>query len=142
MLGNSQESEAAKPTPTMAQNAKENMPNGTHDRDDVDADYYIEMLDFRRDLQRSLEQLGYSNLQVTPEPEEPDCYSLNMRSENNALEAVIVRQQLSQIVSAIPATHQFHITWRVLQSVAVVQGAQVAAAIRVKAVLGKPPSTR
>jgi len=107
------------------------------DPDDVPPEYYIEMVGFSFDLQRLLEERGYSNVKVIAEPGEPDCYRVNMRCENNALDALGVRQQISQIVTEIPATPKFHTTWRVLQSVAIVQGAQVAAAIRVKSVLGK-----
>jgi hypothetical protein len=106
--------------------------------DDVSSDYYIEMIGFRCDLQRLLEEHGYTNVQVTTEAGEPDCYRLNMRRENNALDAVGVRRQLGQIVSELPATDKFQITWRILQSLVIVQDAEVVAAIRVKHVL--PPS--
>ena len=106
------------------------------DPDDVPPEYYIEMIGFEQELGAALEAQGYTNVQVTDEAGEPRCYRLNMRHENGALDAVGVRQQLDQIVSEIPATRVFRIMWRVLQSVAVVQGAEVVATIRVEHFLG------
>jgi hypothetical protein len=108
------------------------------DPDDVPPEYYLEMIEFPYSLKESLKEHGYTDVQMTAEAGEPDCYRLNMRRENNALDAVGVRQQLGQIVSEIPATREFRIMWRVLQSqsVAIVQGAEIAAAIRVKHFLG------
>jgi hypothetical protein len=119
----------------MARKTRKTQP--ATDPDDVPPDYYIEMIGFSCDLQRLLEEKGYTNVQVKTEAGEPDCYSVNIRRTNNALDAVGVRQQLGQIVADIPATPKFHITWRVLQSVAIVQGDQVTAAIRVKSDLSK-----
>ena len=107
-----------------------------HNPDDVHPQYYIEMVGFYGNLRHSLEEHGYTNIQVNTEAGQPDCHTINMCCGNNALDGPAVRQQLGQIISEIPATPRYHITWRVVQSVAVVQGTQVAAAIRVKSVLG------
>lgn len=78
----------------------------------------------------SLTNLGYTDVQVTPDHDRVYCYNVTMRRAQ-VVERPVVRQHLEQAVAQIPESPIAHVQWRVELSVAVITDQQIAAQIRV-----------
>lgn len=93
-------------------------------------DIYLEYVFPAGLFQQSLKQHGFLNVDMTPDLDQPFTYEVKMRRENHQLDAAGARQQIRDIVAAIPASERRGVVWRVELCVAVVEGATVAAALK------------
>ena len=81
-------------------------------------------------FEESLTNLGYTDVQVTPDHDRVYCYDVTMHGAQG-VERAVVRQHLEQAVEQIPESPIARVQWRVELSVAVITDQQIAAQIRV-----------